>query len=147
MRTMAENRAVLEDLRRQIEFWKNKNNKGKDVNQKQDKGGFGDNIGERVAIELAKADRTCVNIAGKSPVETDYLAIAGEKFPEVDMHVLEMFNEVTLKLEDEECSACRYALIASFFHEGKIEKELKTLKDRIQRRRSETSLTTGGGYG
>lgn len=81
-------------------------------------GCFGGNVGAIAAAVLAAAGSTLCNCAGRTPCETDYLAISGAVFPsDVPREELEEFNRRTLR----ECMSeadehARYAAIAKFFH-------------------------------
>ena len=78
---------------------------------------FGCNVGALAAAMLAAAGATVCDF-GRTPCETDYLAISGAVFPsDVPREELEEFNRRTLR----ECMSeadehARYAAIAKFFH-------------------------------
>ena len=79
--------------------------------------GFGCNVGELMAAEMAAAGTQALVLGGQTPCETDYLAASGATFP-VDVPRAEMdeFNRRTLRPEmDEADEFARYAAIAKFF--------------------------------
>ena len=79
--------------------------------------GFGCNIGELMAAEMAAAGTQALVLGGPTPCETDYLVACGAKFPDsVTADEMEEFNRATLRPEmDEADEFARYAAIAKFF--------------------------------
>ena len=79
--------------------------------------GFGCNIGELMAAEMAAAGTCALILGGATPCETDYLAASGAVFPSsVTAEEMEEFNRETLRPEmDEADEFARYAAIAKFF--------------------------------
>lgn len=82
--------------------------------------GFGCNVGELMAAEMAAAGTQALVLGGQTPCETDYLVARGAKFP-VDVPRAEMdeFNRRTLRPEmDEADEQARYAAIAEFWRKA-----------------------------
>ena len=79
--------------------------------------GFGGNVGEMMAAEMAAAGTCALILGGATPCETDYLAASGAVFPSsVTAEEMEEFNRETLRPEmDEADEFARYAAIAKFF--------------------------------
>lgn len=79
--------------------------------------GFGCNVGELLAAEMAAAGTQALVLGGQTPCETDYLAASGATFPaDVPRAELEKFNRETLReVMDEKTEMERYAAIATFF--------------------------------
>lgn len=79
--------------------------------------GFGCNVGELMAAEMAAAGTQALVLGGPTPCETDYLAASGATFPaDVPRARLEEFNRETLReVMDETAEMERYVANASFF--------------------------------
>lgn len=82
--------------------------------------GFGGNVGELMAAEMAAAGTFALVLGGPTPCETDYLAASGATFPvDVPRAELEKFNRRTLRPEmDEADEQARYAAIAKFWRKS-----------------------------
>lgn len=127
----------VEDLRRQAEFMLKKREEReakKNGGSPNGSKGLGANIGEMMAVMMAAAGASICNFAGARPCETDYLAVSGAKFPEqTSQEMIQEFNDITMRLPDDEASEVRYEMMSVFFHPEQFKDKMKTVKAKVRR--------------